>query len=53
MVYSPEEAAAVLGVCQETIYRLLKRGKLRACRDIRHKRIPHFEIERFLKASLN
>jgi excisionase family DNA binding protein len=52
LAYSPEEAAQVLGVCRDTIYRLLKRGLLRSSSALRHKVIPHVEIERFLKATL-
>lgn len=53
LAYSPAEAAQVLGTCQDTIYRLLKRGKLRSSNALRHKLIPHFELERFLKSTLS
>ena len=53
LAYSPEEAAKVIGVCRDTIYRLLKRGVLRSSSALRHKVIPHTEIERFLKSTLN
>ena len=43
------EAAAIVGVSYHTIYRLLKRGKLRSIPFIRHKRIPRVELERFLR----
>jgi|SRR6516164_5441222 excisionase family DNA binding protein len=44
-----KQAAEELGVCPETIYRLLKRGMLRSSSALRHKVIPRSEIERFLK----
>jgi excisionase family DNA binding protein len=52
LAYSPEEAALVIGVCRDTVYRLLKRGLLRSSSALRHKVIPHVEIERFLKSTL-
>jgi excisionase family DNA binding protein len=45
---STREAAGLLGVSDHTIFRLIKRGKLRALPFIRHKRIPRSEIERFI-----
>lgn len=52
LAYSMDEAAQVLGVSYMTIHRLLKRGLLRSSNAIRHKVIPHAEIERFLKVTL-
>lgn len=52
LAYSPAEAAEVLGVCPDTIYRLLRRGKLRASSALRTKLIPRSEIERFLESTL-
>lgn len=52
ITYSPAEAAKVLGVCQDTVYRLIRRGKLRASNALRHKLIPRSEIERFLESTL-
>lgn len=52
LAYSPAEAAEVLGVCPDAIYRLLKRGKLRASNALRTKVIPRSEIERFLESTL-
>ena len=46
---STRETAGLLGVSDHTVFRLLKRGKLKALRWIRHKRIPRAEIERFLR----
>ena len=53
LAYSPAEAAQVLGVCQETIYRLIKRGLLRSSSALRTKVIPHTEIQRFLANTLS
>lgn len=52
LVYSMRETADVLGVSYFTVSRLLKRGLLRSSSALRHKIIPHSEIERFLKDTL-
>ena len=52
LAYKPTEAAIVLGINQFTIYRLLKRGLLKSSGGLRHKLIPHTELERYLKATL-
>jgi hypothetical protein len=44
IAYTTAEA----GLCPDTIYRAIKRGKLRASKHLRHKRILHFELERYL-----
>ena len=49
LTFSIKETADLLGVSYFTVFRLLKRGKLRAIPSIRHKRIPRAELERFLK----
>lgn len=49
LTYSISETATLIGVSYHTVFRLLKRGKLRALSGIRHKRIPKTELERFLK----
>jgi excisionase family DNA binding protein len=43
-----EEAATVAGVCRDTIYRAIARGKLRAAKNLRHKRILRSELDRWL-----
>ncbi len=48
IVYTTQEAAAVAGVCRDTIYRAIARGKLRATKSLRHKRILRSELERWL-----
>lgn len=47
-----QEAAEVLGVSYMTVHRLLKRGLLKSSSALRHKLIPHSEIERFLRVTL-
>lgn len=42
------EAAAMLGICENSVRRLIVRDKLRAVRALRHILIPICEIERFL-----
>jgi len=48
IVYTTAEAARAAGVNPATIYRALARGKLRASKHIRHKRILRHELERWL-----
>jgi excisionase family DNA binding protein len=48
--YSIHEAAALLGVDYFSVYRLIQRGKLRACRALRGKLlVPRSELLRLLK----
>jgi excisionase family DNA binding protein len=50
--YSIHEAAALLGVDYFSVYRLIQRGKLRACRALRGKLlVPRSELLRLLKTS--
>jgi excisionase family DNA binding protein len=51
LVYTIEEAAAVLNVCTKTIRRLISRRHLTCCKVLRKKLIPREQIERFLKAT--
>ena len=53
LAYSMKEAAVALGVSYTSVWRLVKRGKLRCCSALRNKLIPHFELERFLRESLS
>jgi len=48
IAYTTREAAKVAGLCPDTIYRAIKRGKLRASKHLRHKRILRSELERYL-----
>lgn len=50
LAYSIKEAANLLGVDYFSVYRLVQRGKLRACRALRGKLlIPRSELLRLLK----
>jgi excisionase family DNA binding protein len=51
VVYTIEEAAAVLNVCTKTIRRLIARRHLTCCKALRKKLIPRSQIEGFLKAT--
>jgi len=51
IAYSISEAAALLGVNYFSVYRLVQRGKLKACRVLRGKfLIPRTELFRMLNA---
>ena len=50
LAYSLKEAAVLLGVDYFSVYRLIQRGKLRACRALRGKLlVPRSELLRLLK----
>jgi excisionase family DNA binding protein len=50
LAYSLKEAADLLGVDYFSVYRLVQRGKLRACRALRGKLlVPRTELLRLLK----
>ena len=50
LAYSLKEAADLLGVDYFSVYRLIQRGKLRACRALRGKLlVPRSELLRLLK----
>ena len=50
LAYSIHEAASLLGVDYFSVYRLIQRGKLHACRALRGKLlIPRTELLRLLK----
>lgn len=51
LAYSVQEAADLLGVDYFSVYRLIQRGKLRACRALRGKLlVPRAELLRLLKS---
>lgn len=52
LAFSMRETGKILGVSYITVFRLLKRGKLRACGDLRTKLIPRAEIDRYLRESI-
>ena len=50
LAYSIKESAALLGVDYFSVYRLIQRGKLRACRALRGKLlVPRSELLRLVK----
>ena len=50
LAYSVEEAAQLLGVHYFSVYRMIQRGKLRACRVLRGKLlVPRSELLKLLK----
>jgi len=52
LAYTAGEAADAVGVSYSTMRRLLKRGLIRSSSATRTKIIPHAEVERFLKETL-
>jgi excisionase family DNA binding protein len=52
LAYTAKETAALLGVSEKTVRRLVARGLLHASRALRHLLIPKKEIERFLQETL-
>ena len=51
LAYSIQESADLLGVDYFSVYRLIQRGKLRACRALRGKLlVPRTELLRLLKS---
>ena len=50
LAYSVQEAADMLGVNYFSVYRLIQRGKLKACRALRGKLlVPHAELLKLLQ----
>jgi excisionase family DNA binding protein len=47
----PAEAAELLGVCRDTVYVLMRAGRLRSVKAGRARLIPLVAIEEFLSAS--
>jgi len=52
LAYSLQEAADQLSISYISAFRLVRRGKLKTCRVLRHHLIPRTEIERFLRENL-
>lgn len=51
LAYSIQESADLLGVDYFSVYRLIQRGKLRACRALRGKLlVPRAELLKLLKS---
>ena len=53
LAYNLHETAEILGISYISVWRLLKRGKLRSSNAFRTKLIPVGEIQRFLNATLD
>jgi excisionase family DNA binding protein len=51
LAYDINQAAAALNVCTKTVRRLLARGKLTSCKELRKILIPREQIAAFLKAT--
>lgn len=49
LAFSIQETAAMLGVCDKSVRRLILRGLLRPSRALRHLLIPKHELDRFLR----
>ena len=52
LALSRDETACALGVCANTVDRLIKRGLLRPSRVTRRPMYPVWEVERFLRESV-
>jgi excisionase family DNA binding protein len=53
LAFSVNEAAELLGICPQTVYRLISRGLLKSSDALRTKLIPRAELENFLKKSVS
>ena len=51
LAFTISETAALLGISEKSVRRLILRGLIRPCRALRHLLIPRKEIERFLTDS--
>lgn len=49
LAFSAEETATILGLSITTVRRLMRKGRLKTVRGIRHKVVPRTEIDRFLR----
>ncbi len=49
LAFSVRETAAILGISEKSVRRLIARGLLRPSKALRHILIPKVEIERFLR----
>jgi hypothetical protein len=49
LAYSLKETAAMLGICEKSVRRLILRGLIHPSRAFRHILVPKTEIERFLR----
>jgi excisionase family DNA binding protein len=53
MAFSPQEAAMTLGLCLNSVYKMLKRGQLRGVKVDRKILIPKSELARLLSGNQN
>ena len=53
LAYSRRDAATALGICERTLFDLVKAGRIREIKIGRSVRIPRSEIIRFLAESLD
>jgi excisionase family DNA binding protein len=53
IAFSPQEAAMMLGLCLNSIYKMLKRGQLRGVKVDRKILIPKSELARLLSGNEN
>jgi excisionase family DNA binding protein len=51
MVYTVEETAEILKVCEKTVYRLVERKMLHAVKALRHLRITKKSLDAFLAST--
>lgn len=51
--FKVSESAEILGISEKSVRRLIDRGVLRPCRELRHVLIPAAEIDRFLAVRLD
>ena len=51
LAFTLSEAAQLCGISYVSIWRLVKRGKLRTCGALRHKLVSRQELDRFLAAT--
>ena len=49
LAFSVRETAAMLGVCEKSVRRLVARGLIHPSKALRHLLIPRSEIQRFLQ----
>lgn len=51
LAYSLAETATILGISYVSVRRLVYRGLLKTSTALRHRLVPHCEIEKFLRAT--
>jgi excisionase family DNA binding protein len=51
LAYTLKEAAALCGVSYVSVWRLVRRGKIRTCGALRHRLVAKTELEKFLTST--